>query len=779
MKYFITILISLNFIVFSFSQDLHNIQEFNVTNLKKDTWNDIHTKIGLSLKFDLGFKYPISDFIYNDYEIYVCLKDSNNKIVYQNDENYAKVYAKPDYKDKETALNENVYIFIPMSEINIKKGNHSLLLEINAKNSDKEFPVFYSDSIMYEMPKLYNYNEQEFKIENYTVSSTLRDGQKGIEINFDCYYEFVSQVIRDKGINSTKFYFYVTIIDEKNNIVFIPQQEISNYYKTEFEERTAISKDEKDEITLFISNRKLNLQEGEHNLKVILNVSNYSRNISFKDLADASVSITQESFFLVNMKVSDMEIKYFDNYDVSNVFGRIFSKSYKNKGRGYPDIIWNINTGYDRIYTSGIADNSFNGFDGEVSFKIIDSDPVFIDVYDYDKLSRNDFIASYKIKHGKGNFDVSFDKLSYKNIKNVDISFIKRKQPTILSKEIAIRSNKINGVSGIDVFFSYLTKYLSDSLVVTPFLTDNSDKQHNLSIFSEITETGLIQSSEFIINSDNGVLKIHLPYYSLFNGANIGFNIKVPDYNVQIASIINSEEIQIPKIKDIKLKILSINEYKHQGIYGVLCKTAYEIPNDYISNVGFGNINFVDTLTNKFFDISKITELVPEKDYKPTHEKNYFIPFYKLRDIKSKIDVSVNYNVIIKSSEISVGSGLENFIIEKPELLQISIASLSMKTNKNTCLYTKLRIDIVHGDNNNYKTREQEIIKNMSFENFDSFTAHPNDDVRINIIGIDKFGQEKGLANYQITANDIKNRSSIKLKKNRFLKKIKLNSKTK
>jgi hypothetical protein len=48
----------------------------------------------------------------------------------------------------------------------------------------------------------------------------------------------------------------------------------------------------------------------------------------------------------------------------------------------------------------------------------------------------------------------------------------------------------------------------------------------------------------------------------------------VPDYNVQIASIINSEEIHIPKIKDVKLKIVSINEDKHQE--GLL-KTSHEV----------------------------------------------------------------------------------------------------------------------------------------------------------------------------------------------------------
>lgn len=778
MKLIITLFVCVSFFIFSYSQELYDKQEFNIQNIKIDTIDDAHFKLGISLRFDVEFKYAIEDFTYDEYKISALLKDKSGKLIYNNSENFIKVSAKPDFSNKKNVIEKAVYLFIPISDINLTSGKHQISLELNAVNKSVSFKNIFSQNIEYIKPKLYDYSEQELKIQDFTANAGKRTGQNGININLDCFYKYASQLIKSNyTADGAHYYFYVTMYDKNNNLVFSPSEDISNYRLSEYDMREALIPNIKDEISLFISNRKLNLPEGKHNLKVYLNVTNKKQDIVFKDIATTSIEVTQEPFYIVETNISNLKIVYSDNYDVANVFGQIFSKRSKNKGRGYPDVYWKITTGYDYIYSSGVVDNAFYGLDGSTIFRITDSDPVWFEIYDFDKISQNDFIASYKIDHPKGNYILEKENFKYKNIESVDLKFTKQKQASIYCNDISFQNNKANGISGVDILFSYQAKDVSNNsnIKVSPFWVDTLMQDREINHYSQIKAETSTETPAFIISSanNNGSLKMHIPYYELQTGAKIGFKAELMNYNLQIASIVSSKTITIPEINDIGFSILKIEEAKQNGVYGVEYTTAFDIPSEYRTNVGRSNMDFETKLIN-IKDNSDFSDYSINTYDAIANTNKGFIPFSKLKDFNSELNISVDYIASIKASKLNVGHGSKDFYIKKPELEKIDLYQISLKYNTKEIVYETLKIVIIHGQDIVYESPAIAVAKKMNYENLPDIVAHNMDDITIKFIGLDSFKQETELSTNYFQASGFINKSSLKLKSDFPIKKPKL-----
>ncbi len=748
-------------------------QKIEIKNFRTDTLDDLHKTIGIGMRFDMEFKEPVNKKQNNICKVYVILKDKNDNIIFNDTNIFKNVY--PVLRNNNTYVSKSIYFFIPVEQIKINEGHHNIKIELFAKNKDVDFGKVFSTTINYHKPVFYRYDEQEITIKNFTVKPSSKNRQKGVFINFDCFYRFPQQLIKENNTDK-KYYFYVNIYDENNKIIYFPAGNIKSLYNTDYVGRNAISKEKKDNVSIFISNRKLNIHKGNHKLRIVLNATNNNKTVFFKEIADAETDIMQESFYIVNIQVPRLKVKYSTAYDVSNVFGRIFSKSSKNKGRGYPDVFWNIKTGYDNVYRSVVAHNSFSCNGKQAVFKIIDSDPVVLNVYDYDKVSRNDFIGSYTIKHPEGHFLFEKNNITTSSIECLDVKFSKQKLPEIFCGNVLTGTQKRNGVSYLKVAFEYYVQNLTGNmrLNLSPFLVDSCNMSYSVSFYHVKNKDSLLHNSNIIVDAGmkNGIFEVLIPYYELSDNSKVAFNTKLQNFDMQLSSIVFEKKIKIPNIKDIDYKIIDINETKYGGVYGVLFVSEFIVPDEYITNVGIDNLILDIDINSENIDLSKYIEKIAVAQ---SFYRKYFIPYYKLADIDKKQRINISYNAKIKDSRLNIGHDTGRFVLNKPVLKQVDIKKLIFQFKTKKPDYKKVRLCLLHHDTIVYEITSSTVYRKMMFNNFNDFIAHPNDDVILKIIVYDKFMQKQEIWTDKITALDIfNNTKELNFKSNKFVKKIKL-----
>ncbi|MFH2094180.1 MAG: hypothetical protein ABIJ16_00665 [Bacteroidota bacterium] len=752
-------------------------------NLKTDIWDQFRFHLGVALHFDVEFKYPIDDYHNDTYEISAVIRDQSGNIIFNDPEITAKIYATKEKKEGNRYVDTHVYLFVPRNKLGLMPGKCQFMLELNARNEEVKFPAIYNDSISVTMPEFYEYGEQEFGISNFIVKKEKKNDQEGIKTEMDCAYQFMSQQVIDfeENENARHYYFYLTITDEYGNIVFLPADYSEGKEQIDYIRQLAKPKGEKDHMGFFISYRRLNLPPGPHNLKVALQASDEKRNVLFRNLAVGEISIIQTEIYLADIAVSGLTVKY-GQYDVSNVFGRMFSKKNKNKGKGYPDLIWHINTGYDKIYTSGISKNTFTAYDGSVFFRMADTDPVEIVVEDQDNLVNNDWIASYRIENKNGPLEIMHRDLASGEIEKMDIRFSKKTIPVITTKSLTAKQSKREGVSGYDVFInSEITGMTGDMKIrVIPGYIDDNQRKKMVEHYRIITGEQLQDNRiiEIAHDSKQENTSLFIPCYALPAKASLGYDTDLSGYNMSIGTYYAKPLGFCDTVKDITFSPGKIQEGKINGFYGLDIRIDYKIPSMYLDDIGLNNIsilcNVTDKLTHQPF--SELKDIKGLSDQESIFSLNFFLPFYRLIEYGERIELLFNLSADI-AGKIIAGKESETIVINRPDLINLKFATAEIKYKDadKTMGIRNVSLDVMHGDRNIYISEQQPVGKKITLKFFNQVTeyVHPEDDITFRLMGTTEYETMHELESWTLKASELlpENRKQIKGK---FAKRLKL-----
>jgi len=768
---FVILLISEN--IFSQSDVIYN-QEFIISNLRIEYPKTTIEKSGITISFDLKMN-AFDDYYSNPFYLFPNLK-YNGEVVYNSASNKMVVYAKPDYKDTTNTNLLGQTFFIPYDEINLDNGNYTLDLELNAYNEFKDYKVIFSKKINIFIPKLYNYQEQEFKITNFKITDNIKMYDlRGINIEFDCSYKFLSsQIIGVSQQNDLKdYYFFIELENEKSGEKY---NFFDNTLNSEKDEVVKL----KNTISFFIPYHDLNIPKGKHQIKASLKVANKDKNIIFETIAETNFTISQPQIYFARLELKELVASYY-KYDTPNIFGKIFSKKGSNRGYGYPDIFWIVELGNLQKFYSEKSENSFYAIPDITYFTVSDLDPISLSAYDFDMVGKNDFICKIGVKNNLGENFVEIRELKNDKLETINLTFHKILPVKFYNKIISVTPSKIDNISGVEVNFNYEVSsvFENDVFTIQPVIKQNEDI-YELSFFTNMQDNNFKISSKNLKNNIN----IFIPYFNLQANSKIGFRANCQTSYQQLENVFYNEKILIPqKVDDIKIELDNITEKKIGDYYGFILKFNYKIPDLYLEKLPLNNLeakldiintNSSDSLNFKAQLIDDEFNSLSKFFLDNTNSKNIFIPFYIVGKNNMDYDLKIFSEIKLINNEISLGN--EAFDIKLPvsNIHESEIKKISLKF-KEKGFYDKVFINIEHGKNTVFQSDIQSYNKKMDWElDNQKFLFHKKDNIYISLLGMDKYGISSVIYRWEIEGNQIVNKKKLSLKGKNEIRKIKI-----
>lgn len=756
-NFFFMMLIFLNFCYPNlFSQtNIENEQEFLIENFYVVSPTSGIAKSKITLKFDVKLSIPIKDYYKKPYWFKMSLITKDSIVVYESKESI-KVLAKPYFDDKSLSITKGLSVEIPFSDINMDVGKHSVLFRVQAENDYKDFGNIYLKQLLINVPKTYNYSEQQFTASNIEVSTDKEyKGLKGIKIMFDCNLKF--QDFQIKGINDNRnlgnYYFLIELIDKNSG-------DIVGYLKDNVNVSIIHSDKIFKGVILHLPYNKINLQKGRYNLKLNIYAKHKNGMLNFGKLISKDVTITQPVLYYCVLNVNQM-IATYKIYDVSSVFGRVFSKKTSEAGKGYPDVYWVAKTGGYIEYSSGINKNSFSLFPGKASFYISDEEPVSIVVYDHDITSFDDLIGRFIIKNRNGNFYKNYSDVFFKGIDRANFMFSKIEMPYIKTKKIITKAYKYKGVSGVKINLEYSCSKIPDDDMISIFPVFKNSLRTN----ENFNYIDLSDSNQVIEDKSNiGNVNIFIPYYEIPDSSYIGFELQTSNTKINLGNIISNSPVIPVEFSDSKISVSGIFEILKQNIYGIEFNILHEIPENYFIN----NNSFKSKI--KISNDGKVVKdtVVFINDINST-KSIFFIPYYKL----NSGNIKVFEDLSIYGTDFLIGRSNQEKSFKLPEINEYSINKVVVKT-KDIEFYDELFVVILYDNvkvfkSKSLKTKNEIVVETSNLK----VKAYSEDKFSISIYGKDSYGISSEIYKKDVKFKQL-NSGKIKLKSHRDIKRIKI-----
>lgn len=734
----ITFLISISQIIFSQNNKSEN-QKFKIQFFKISNTSDIKDLVGLNISFDIILSNPLENYYNFPYNLFVELKDTANNTVYKTEKSVAEIFAKKSFTNPKECEPSYVKFYIPFSEINSSVGEQKYTLIIKAKSQSKDFNEIFNYKVLINKPKMFDNTEQKFNITKFSAQQIKKYQVKGLDINFSYSLKFDVSQIKNIESNSKlgEYYFAVKLFNKNDNTpiqVFTKSTSIKSITPTK---KTGTAE-------IFIPLNDINLSQGKHDIYINLFAVTSLGNYNFGKLFSDTLNLIQEKLYIFNFTLSKCNIA--DNeYDISSEIGRLFSSASSNKGKGYPDVYWKLNTGNITKFFSKTYKNQLYAPTGNTMFIITESDPIKFSVMDYDITSFDDFIGGKSIKNINGTFSKKFESYSSGGIISSNFKYSKTNLPSLKKSNITNKLTKQEGVTG---YISSLTYKFNDlpknsNLSVKPIYTKNS-------------ETKYLNYESLPAKETN--FKIFIPIINIPRNCKIGYEIK--DNKFINKQIFSEHNIKTPEINDIIPKIESVKEELNlvSKTYGLRVTILWDIPFFYKKNSdNIYSILSIYKNNTKILDttITNLKELTNNKI-------NLFIPYYKLSDYSKAInfiitDTSKILNYIVGSTKLNFKANLP-----KIESLNLKKAIIYLKKFDSTDKYF---IQIYHDKKCIYISPKVKATKKITFENLKpNLLFNKNDKIRISINKENKFGLPSIIDSKEFYGEDFINKKKLKIK---------------
>ncbi|MBN2682201.1 MAG: hypothetical protein JXR58_06805 [Bacteroidales bacterium] len=719
------------FLFFSSISIFAQNQSINLLKLKVESpKTNVSQGSGIELFCTVKYSIPIKNFSERFYNIYPRLSDKSGNIILDSKDVKGYSQADPYYKGK-----DDFSIFIPYTLLPFEKGQHSCILELYSSHNDSIMPVFYKGDIFFDVPEMYNYEDQKITIENFNVITKEKSGVEGLEILFDANFSFPSSKIKgaSEKPNLKNYYFYITVNEASRPFVFSPNKspENSDYYSwNPFFATEAVDPVKKLQCKLFVPLTQLQILEGNFTLDIQLNAINFDGTIKWEHLAKTKIQITIPKFGITKIAVKNITVAE-GEYDIAgkNIpIVNIFTGGKKNRGLGYPDVMWKVNQGFFTAYATKFLRNSHFGPNDTCYLKTIGNEKLDIVVLDYDAVGRDDELARFSINPKIEDYKIEHTGLRKSNVLNIDLSVSKTSLPNIGKISIIGETKKIDGTTGLFVEIQGIKETL-DSIFSLWAVILNHDEE----TFREK------------INSNSEGKVFFIPWFLNEKTSKAGLEI-IHTESGKTLDFICTPYIEKPKrIYDLAIEVEN-KESLVNGFKGVEITLKTNAPNDYIKYSNKLNFNFHITeesgRTCNYLSLEK-----------SVFSTRIFIPFYKLNVGEEKLKTCYS---ISGADRINLAD--TNIIVPVliPELLVIKPDSIFCKNKKFYKKFQTIYWEISHGKDDSIQLSENKSHKSMGWKIPDEYfiKAHPEDNIYLKIKGLSYFGKEILLETHIFSAEE-------------------------
>ncbi len=730
-------------------------QEFGVDNFIVKTPEGIDEQAFYLPKFNLTMSNAGTDYATNPITLFYRLKNSSGTNLLEGQ--YEKcLYAKSNPARPSEGLEKDIILKIPYALMGLQSGIQIVTLEFWASYEGKMYDVFFSKQLKITVPKLFDYAEQKIGIRNLSVKSGITyKGVEGLEFTFDAEYSFLASETRELHQSPDfKLYTYTLAITDKKSGTPISVFEKKIIQTTE----TASSKIQT--IKIHVPYNQIASVEGKNECSVAVFAKGYARALNFGESKIFNFNYVQPAVYLGFFRLNSLEAEY-KLYDSSNAFGRLFSKKSSNVGKGYPDTYWLLETGAISVYESAQNSNSFSAYAGITHFTLVDSDPIYLAVYDYDALNVNDLMGLFRIEHSVGNSTVRKDNFSFPGIVSSSFEFQKLKFPTIHAKTFTKTICKHDGVSGLclDGHIGISQIPQNQQVTIQPMYYTKAEAIDLQYYTNKINQLKPISSTSNEID-----VSLFFPFFELQDVEKLGLSLNLLSLNYKIGDIILDESVKIPNFDDTDVSFQSEGDkINANGIRGYSISIGYKIPEFYWDK---GSLNSKIVLT----DNSK--QLMLDTLVQTNRIQTLFIPYYKLVQGKeNQIDISEE-TFLNKSFRIGVNSSKTKLTC--PQLIDFHVSELEFTTSESptsTELFVKIEHDgrmVSEGTSASNGVKFKFNVKSKSIK------VHPKDVIKLTVFEKDSFGIANSLGTYEFSADDFKKSKHKARKPIEGIKKLKI-----
>lgn len=394
-------------------------QNFSVLNFVKEKPHSIIDSTGLKFNFDL----QVGNWFGNitSYGIIPVLYDKNSELIFKSPDTI--IIKTNGTKEKWDSIYTNFQIIIPYDEIKLDTGIHNVSLQLIAfrkhqlrRKKQWNLGSIYKKEIQIKIPQLFDQSLQEITIRNTEVVD------KNLKLNFNIDYDFKFSTSQTKGVmrdESKRSYKIKAVLIDKNTKKEIPV--IESYIDLSCFINADISKNQSCKMS--IPYRHLKIKPGKYNLQVDFfmfdSLGKNKRKIYSLDHKFNLPQLYETKINLNNIKVD------YDTYDTKSSLGRLFSKSSKNKGKGYPDVFVSVLVNGYPEYRSTVHDNTYEIASETAIIYIVDQSKLKVELWDYDGIGKNDKIGGLFIVNPKGKW---LKELNAKRFGNAESNFIIEKK---------------------------------------------------------------------------------------------------------------------------------------------------------------------------------------------------------------------------------------------------------------------------------------------------------------------------------------------------------------
>ncbi len=618
----------------------------------------------------------------------------------------------------------------------------------------------------------------EFKDQSITITNAdikkneIRAGVQGVQLT--CYAVFKYGEANIKGAEESdylkQYYFFLEIKKGDNaDRIFYPLRNPDEENKeTTFDEyfKVRVTSAGKYYVRIFIPYYMFQLIPGYHKVNVSLSACDEKAKFYWRNLYQTNIIIDQPPTYMARVTIKNatfVEQKYDMSGNKIPFFGLFVGGKKSKSGQGLPDASWKVKVGNDVMYESPTNKNSLEVIPGSASFKISKGDPVKLIIFDEDYFKSDqevgtvNFYSTTEIgREEKTNY-------AFQNIATSDIIFEKTLVPSISSMVLDYHEKKYLGVTGIEIEILYAMNELqpNDAIMINPVFRDKNGKTYTPEFVKLInTDFEINSSTGNLVSRKNGPNKqvFFIPHYACLPEMFPGVEFKMDTYNEVIQSQFSKSKLSSFGIieDDVKIEIGAPEENAYQGYWGLKFPMLIDIPITYYDDLKYSDINnsvriFMDDtleITNKTQIISFFgdTSLGSFHLRKIRHDKILQIPYSFLNLTNTDHRVSIYTQSLCLANNTYINKDTFYLNINNPELVHIPAFDLKFRIKGKN--FEKGLARIYRGNSLIETLDLNEIPKTKNYKftiDVSEYLFHTNDEVRIEIIGVDYFRTEKVL----------------------------------
>ena len=619
--------------------------------------------------------------------------------------------------------------------------------------------------------EIVEYKEQSITITNADVrKNEIRAGVQGIQLT--CYAIFKYGDNNIKGAEESdylrQYYFFLEIKKGDNSDrIFYPMRNPDQENKeTTFDEyfKVRVTDAGKYYVRIFIPYHLFQLIPGFHNVNISLSVCDEKAKYFWRNLYQTDLYLEQPTTYLARITLKNTKLvdKKYDRPANKIPFFGLFTGGKKSKaGQGLPDASWKVKVGNDIMYESPINKNSLEVLSGSATFKISKGDPVKLIVFDEDYFKSDQEVGT--INYYSTN-DIGKDErtnFAFDDVETADIIFEKTVIPSISSMVLEYHVKKHEGVTGIEVEILYVMVGLQkeDAVMLRPVFRNKNGKTIVPS-FIKLVETDfeMNASTGNLVTKKNGPAKqvFFIPHYACLPDIYPGIEFIMDNYNEVIQSQFSRNKLPSFGIikDDINIQVAAAEENSYNGYWGLKFPVVIDIPEMYYDDLKYSDIeNSVRIFMDDTFEITNQIQIISffgdtALGYfhmrKIKHSKTVHIPYSYLNLSNTKHRVTIYTFSEYLGDQTIINKDTFNLEIANPELLSVVPFDLKFRIKDKT--YEKGFARIYRGKTLLSTLSLQEIPKGRKYKfkaDISKFLFHENDELRIEIVGIDYFKTEK------------------------------------